>query len=222
MSIIKALGLKHSAVVPTAGGAPSPMTRMNASPMTPMLPPFGGDPPADGDTDDGMGEQVQIDGQTTAMLEARAAKARVIVARARTNVDSHYKNYHSVEAKLEPWAKKIEAAMKIPPKTIAAEIARASKNPDLRHLGTEADQAKELLEDVSSMQRLVRTLIRDAEDQIGIANDAIQANKTVNDAADLKERVSQVKEGIEKFLKVTEIVLNPEEAGLKIVSMVAG
>jgi hypothetical protein len=237
MSLIKALGLKHPAARPAAGAAspqttrnggtsttPMPMTprpAMSASPMQPMTPTFGRAPPADEDTDDGMGEQVRIDGQTAAMLELRATKARAIVARAKVDLDGHYKNYHGVEAKLEPWAKKIETAMKVPPKTIAAEIARASKNTDLRRLGTDADQAKELLEDVGSMQRLVRTLIHDAQDQIGIANDAIRANKTVNDAADLKERVAQVKEGIEKFLKVTEIVLNPEEAGLKIVSMAA-
>ena len=209
MSLLKVLGLPAAPRVALGALADSATMQAGGS----AVPMFGaGQPAPSGD------KNASFDGRTMAMLEKEVTKARAYRARVGENFEVYLDSWNSIEKGLVPYAAKVEAAMKLKPADVAADI-RGHVSSRARQLGRNALVEQDTAGIGDIVQQLVGVLLKDGHAQIDVAAEAIEANKTRVHAEELKAKVAEMKEAFERVMKVAEIIAKPHEAALKIISL---
>lgn len=177
------------------------------------LPNFGGLAPA------GKGyRDVTVDGKTVAMIDAEAAKARRWQSRVDANVAVYLDAWNDLEKGILPFAKKVGDGMKLTPAQVKADIHKHVSSR-ARRLGRDALLEQDNTGTAKIVQQLLGVLLKDGDAQIDVALQAITANQTKIRAEELKAKVEEMKSAFAKIMGVAEILMNPMEAGMKVVSM---
>lgn len=163
-------------------------------------------------------KNVAIDGKTIALIDAEAEKARRWKARIDENVAVYLDAWKDLEKGILPFAKKVETAMKLTPAQVKADIHKHVSSR-ARHLGRDALLEQDNTGTAKIVQQLLGVLLKDGHGQIDVAVQAVMAHATQVEAEELKAKVAEVKGAFEKVFKIAEILMDPKEAGLKVVSL---
>ncbi len=163
-------------------------------------------------------KNVAIDGKTVAMIDAKAEKARRWKARIDENVAVYLDAWSDIEKGILPFAKKVDAAMKLTPAQVKADIHKHVSSRS-RHLGRDALLEQDNTGTAKIVQQLLGVLLKDGREQIDVAGQAVLAHATQVEADELKAKIAELKGAFEKVFKVAEILMDPKEAALKVVSL---